>query len=161
VSRHVTDRLSAYLDGALGASALEQVEAHLEVCGSCSRAYQELQALQRMLRGLPEPPLSQGFADRLHWRLQREAAHPTRRGALRWFQVRPPFRVALACATMLLILGLPATWMADRLVPPETPLDTDAYIREYLVFSLDQPLVDEASPAFVISDSFAPESPRR
>jgi len=160
VNEHVTDRLSAYLDGALNAGDLERVEAHLEVCGSCGRAYRELQTLQQMLRGLPEPAMPEGLTERVHWRLQRETARAPRRGALAWFAVRPPFRIALACATLLLILGLPTAWIADRLMPRETPLDTDAYVREYLVLSVDRPLGDEAAPTFVTSDTSTPESPR-
>jgi len=161
VNEHVTDRLSAYLDGALNAGDLERVEAHLEVCGSCARAYQELQALQQMLRRLPEPAMPEGFAERLHWRLLRETARAPRRVALAWFSARPPFRVALVCATLLLVLGFPTVWIADRLMPRETPLDTDAYVREYLMFSVDRPLGDEAAPTFVSSDTSTPESPRR
>ena len=160
MTRHVTEHLSAYLDGALDAGALERVEAHLEVCASCGRAYRELQALQRVLRGLPEAPMSEGFAERLHWRLQREAARPARGGAFARVLVRPSLRLALACVTMLLVLGLPAAWMAGRVAPREAPLDTDAYIREYLALSLNQPLGEEATPLFLVSDSFPPESPR-
>ena len=79
MSAHVTDRLSAYLDGALGADELGCVEAHLETCGGCLRDYQELRTLQQLLRGLPEPAAAEGFGERLHWRLQREAARPPAR----------------------------------------------------------------------------------
>ncbi len=160
MSKHVIDRLSPYLDGALGAADLEQVEAHLEACVSCRRAYQELQTLQGLVRALPDPEPSPGFTDRLHWRLQREGAAPRRPAPLGWFSVRPPFRVALVCAAVLVVLGLPAAWMADRFAPQKAPLDTDAYVREYLLLSVDRPLGDEAAPAFVLSDTPASESPR-
>jgi len=159
VSLHVTDRLSAYLDGALDAGDLERVEAHLEVCGGCQRRYQELQSLQRLLRRLPEPSAAAGFDERLHWRLQRAAAAPSRREAIGrlW---RGPLRVGLACATLLVVLGLPAGWMAGRLVIHEAPLDTDAYVREYLRLSVDRPLGDETATTFVFSDTSSPELPR-
>jgi len=159
VSLHVTDRLSAYLDGALDAGDLERVEAHLEVCGGCHRRYQELQSVQRLVGGLPEPVAAAGFEERLHWRLQRAAAAPSRRDVLGrlW---RGPLRVGLACATLLVILGLPAGWMAGRLATHETPLDTDAYVREYLMLSVDRALGDETATTFVISDTSSPERPR-
>jgi hypothetical protein len=52
-------------------------------------------------------------------------------------------------------------WIADQLAPREAPLDTDAYIREYLVLSVDRPLGDDGTSTFVTSDSSTPESPRR
>ncbi len=161
MNEHVIDRLSPYLDGALGAADLERVEAHLEACASCRRTYRELETLQGLVRALPDPEPPPGLADRLHWRLRREAAGLRRPAPLWWFSVRPPFRVALACATLLVVLGVPAAWMANRFAPPKTPLDTDAYVREYLMLSVDRPLGDEAAPPFVLSDTPASESPRR
>jgi len=156
VSAHVTDRLSAYLDGALGADELGRVEAHLETCGCCLREYQELGALKRLLRRLPEPSPAEGFGERLHWRLQREAA---RRQAPTWFGwLRgSPLRIALACATVLLVLAPPA----GRLMSPQTPLDADAYLREYLILSVGQPFGDETGATIATSIPPSPEPPRR
>jgi anti-sigma factor RsiW len=156
VSVHVTDRLSAYLDGALGADELGRVEAHLESCGRCLREYQELAALQRLLRGLPEPRAAEGFGERLHWRLQREAARFQPQPWLRWLRARP-LRVALACATVLLILALPAGQFMSR----EAPFDADAYLREYLILSVDQSFGDETGATIATSVPSSPESPHR
>jgi len=155
VSAHVTDRLSAYLDGALGADELGCVEAHLETCGGCLRDYQELRTLQQLLRGLPEPAAAEGFGERLHWRLQREAARPPARTWAGWLRARP-LRLALACATVLLILALPAGHMMNR----ETPFDADTYLREYLILSVDQPF-DETGATIATSVTPPLESSRR
>ncbi|HLN11731.1 MAG TPA: zf-HC2 domain-containing protein [bacterium] len=156
MSAHVMDRLSAYLDGALGADELGRVEAHLETCGGCLREYQELRSLQQLLRGLPEPSAAEGFGERLHWRLQREAARPAARSWVSWLRARP-LRFALACATVLMILALPAGQMMTR----ETPLDADAYLREYLILSVDQPFGDETGATIATSVPPSLESPRR
>ncbi len=162
VSRHVTDHLSAYLDGALGVRDLEHVQAHLEVCPSCLREYEEFRALRGMLRRLPEPPVPRGFAERVHWRLQREAVRPGRPSLLALLpSLRfAPARLALVCATLLLVLGLPLAWMW-RGGAHETPLDADAYLRYYLVLSADRPLADQAATTLETSNVPAPESQTR
>ncbi len=156
MNTHVIDRLSAYLDGALGADDLGRVEAHLGTCGGCLREYQELRSLQQLLRGLPEPSAADGFSERLHWRLQREAARPAGRNWMSWLRGRP-LRLALAGAMVLLVLTLPA----GRLMNRETPLDADAYLREYLILSADQPFGVETGAAIVPSVPPSPELPRR
>jgi anti-sigma factor RsiW len=158
VSVHVTDRLSPYLDGALSADELGRVEAHLETCGACHREYKELRALRQVLRALPEPALPEGFGDRLHWRLGREAAHAAPRRRLGWLRTGP-FRVALACATAALLLALPAGRLLN--LNRETTLDTDAYLREYLILSVDQPFVAGAGDTLPTSITPTPETPRQ
>ena len=44
--RHVSDDLSAYIDGALGVREMERVKAHLDTCPGCQQDYQGLQAVQ-------------------------------------------------------------------------------------------------------------------
>jgi hypothetical protein len=55
---HVTEELSAYLEGDLGARAAEAVRAHLDGCADCARAAEEMRAIVAGARGLarPEPP---------------------------------------------------------------------------------------------------------
>jgi anti-sigma factor RsiW len=159
---HVADHLSAYLDGALPVSDLEQVQAHLEVCGTCGRAYEELRTLRGLLRGLPDPTEPSGLEDRIHWRLAREEASfrasPWR---AMWTAVtRPavtrPLRVALAGATMLIIIGLPMGWVSGLFAPHGTLFDPDAYVRNYLMMSSDR-LTDDVTRT-VIAHTALPES---
>lgn len=159
---HVTDRLSAYLDGALGVRDLAHVQAHLETCANCLRAYEELQALRGLLRGLPEPAMPEGFAERIHWRLQREAGRPLRRSLfdrVSFPALLPlPVRLALVGAMVLLVVGLPLGWMRSA---HETPLDSDAYLRDYLMLSADRSLTDEAATTLVTSNVVIPEPQTR
>ena len=157
MSAHVTDRLSAYLDGALDARDLERVQAHVEACPACLREYEELRALRGLLRNLRAPEATAGFADRLHWRLAREATRP-RRSSLRDILSAPvPLRVAVVCATVLLLVGLPLGWLSGWLGVRETPLDMDTYLRHYAVLSAERSLSDEATATLVISDASTPE----
>ena len=177
---HAADRLSAYLDGALSASDLEFVQAHLEVCGTCGRAYEELRTLRGLLRGLPDPAAPSGLEDRIHWRLAREEAslRPSPWGTLwaafiSWLPAalvtwrpgaertagRPalarPLRVALAGATMLIIVGLPMGWVAGLFAPHGMVFDPDAYVRDYLMSS--NRLTDDVTQS-VIAHTALPES---
>ena len=165
-NNHVADRLSAYLDGALPASDLEHVQAHLEVCGTCGRAYEELRTLRGLLRHLPEPAVPSGLAERMHWRLAREnasflpssLASPWRSAwaALTRPAVTRPLRVALAGATMLIVIGLPMGWVSGLLAPRGTVFDPDAYVRSYLLMSSDR-LTDDVTST-VITHTALPES---
>ncbi len=170
MSAHVTDRLSAYLDGVLDVRALEQVQAHVRTCPGCLREYEELRTLRGLLRTLREPVPPAGFAERLHWRLARDASHPRRPSLREVFSARPTLvRVAVVCATLLLLVGIPLGWLSGWLrvaalvhaVGPEAPLDMDTYLRHYLVLSADRSLTDEVATTLVISDAPAPEPPFR
>ncbi len=164
MSGHVSHELSAYIDGALGVRDVERVKAHLEICPGCLEEYRGLQEVQRLLRALPDPTPPAGFLDRVHWRLQREAASHPRPGLVtRVLGVFAPMplRLALAAGALALILGLPWAWMTGQFGPRQAPLDTDAYLRHYLVFSTDRSLVDEATTTFVSADLGPSEQPPR
>lgn len=163
MSPHVSDRLSEYMDGALGVQDVERVRAHLDTCPACLQEYKGLQDVQRMLRGLPNPRPREGFMERTHWRLAREAAAQPARASfltsLREALTVRPFRVALAAGALVVIVALPLLWMTGAIWPREAPLDSDAYVRHYIVLSVDRPLADEATSTFVSSD--LPEQPIR
>jgi anti-sigma factor RsiW len=163
VSRHVSEQISAYIDGALGVRDVERVKAHLDTCPSCLQEYQEVQGVQRLLRALPDPAPQPGFLDRVHWQLQREATGHHRpgfaAGVLSVFTVKP-LRLTLAASALVLILGLPWAWLTGQLGPRQAPLDTDAYLRHYLVISADRSLVDEATTTLLSSDLGVPEQTR-
>jgi len=164
MSRHVADQLSGYIDGALGVRDVERVKAHLDVCPACLQEYQGLRGVQHLLRGLPNPGPRLGFLDRMHWRLQREAAQYRRPGLAARFmsalQVKP-FRLAVAASALALMLVIPWAWVTGQFGWREAPLDTDAYVRHYLVLSSDRSLVDEATTTFVSNDLGASDQPTR
>lgn len=163
MSRHVADLLSVYIDGALGVRDVERVKAHLDICPACLQEYNGLQGVQRLLRGLPDPGPRPGFLDRVHWRLQRAAQHDRPGLAARFvgtFQVKP-FRLAVAASALALMLAIPWAWMTGQFGWREAPLDTDAYVRHYLVLSSDRSLVDEATTTFVSNDLGVPDQPTR
>ncbi len=164
MSRHVSDMLSAYIDGALGVRDVERVNAHLETCPQCLQEHKGLQGVRGLLRSLPDPTPRPGFLDRVQWRLQREAAQHHRSSLasrfLSGFQVTP-VRLAMAASALVLILGLPWAWMTGQFGWHEAPLDTDAYMRHYLMLSSDRSLVDEATTTFVSSDLGVTDQPTR
>jgi anti-sigma factor RsiW len=53
VSAHVVDRLSAFLDSALPPAERQAVGEHLDGCQDCRNAFEELQALEDLVRDLP------------------------------------------------------------------------------------------------------------
>lgn len=55
MSEHVTQWLSAYLDGELRGSKLHQVETHLAECEICQVALDDLQGLSALLHEIPAP----------------------------------------------------------------------------------------------------------
>ncbi len=52
---HVSELLSAYLDGELGEASRRRVEAHLDVCEDCALVLAQYRQLSRTLQSLPEP----------------------------------------------------------------------------------------------------------
>ena len=163
--RHVSELLSAYIDGALGVRDVERVRAHLDGCAACLMEYRELQDVRRLLMGLPDPTPRPGFLDRVSWRLAREAArqsHPNLASRLAGLFQAPRIRLAvLATATAVAVaVGLPWALSTGQFAAREAPLDTDAYVRHYQFLSLDRSLVDEATTTFV-SNPGAPEQPTR
>lgn len=160
MTAHVIDRLSAYLDGALGARDLERVREHLDVCPSCLREYGDLETLRNLLTSLPEPVPPDGLLERIHWRLQREAVRPSRPEIFSGVAFRP-LRLVLACATLLIVLGLPLGWVTGRFVAHDAPLDADAYLHTYLVLSAERPFADEVATTFAASDVVFPDSQSR
>lgn len=62
---HPSADLSAYLDGALGASEHARVDAHLAVCGECRRHLGELRAVASLVARLDDPVPSRSLVPRL------------------------------------------------------------------------------------------------
>lgn len=161
--RHVSELLSAYIDGALGVRDVERVRAHLDTCPACHMEYRELQDVRRLLTGLPDPTPRPGFLDRVSWRLAREAAgqsHPGLLSRLAGVFQAQPIRLAVLATAMAVVLALPWALSTGQFGVREVPLDTDAYVRHYQFLSSDRLLVDEATTTFV-SNPGASEQPTR
>ena len=77
--------LSAYVDGELNASALQRVEAHLEVCAACRESVTELRAVRQSVKELPRAPVPRSFV----LREADVAAAPTRAGGGLFGSVTP------------------------------------------------------------------------
>jgi anti-sigma factor RsiW len=101
--RHVTDELTALVDGALSPAERAAVEAHLSGCGACRAERDALARAVAAFAAVPPPaPPRPGFEQRFYARLAREAprrrplldrlaAHP-----LRWLVPATGLAAALA-----------------------------------------------------------------
>src|SRR5581483_5033408 len=58
---HVSELLSAYLDGQVTLAERQAVEAHLPSCPECQAELEYLRALRSALRSLPEAPVPRSF----------------------------------------------------------------------------------------------------
>jgi anti-sigma factor RsiW len=58
---HPGDMISAYLDGELTRSEIEQLKTHLASCGKCSAEMQEMQQVRSAVRSLPMLELPAGL----------------------------------------------------------------------------------------------------
>jgi len=68
MSNHVTEWLSAYLDGELKGNRLQQVEEHLAECTVCQTEMDSLQSLSGLLQSIPTPefPSPERFATQVN-----------------------------------------------------------------------------------------------
>jgi len=79
MSRHVSEWLSAYYDGELHGSRLQEVETHLAGCSFCQAELKSLENLSHLLQEVPAPELSSPgrFASQVNLRLpQKRTAAP-------------------------------------------------------------------------------------
>jgi hypothetical protein len=96
---HVTERLSAYMDGELGAPEREAVAAHLRSCARCARHLEDLRAVDTAARDLPlavPDGYFEAFRGSLRQRLERP--RPVRR------RVAPVWTLAAAAVVVLALL---------------------------------------------------------
>ena len=85
MSNHVTEWLSAYLDGELKGMRLHQVEEHLAECEACQKELNSLQGLSTLLQEVPLPEFisNERFVAQVNLRLpQRRVAKTTNRNIL-------------------------------------------------------------------------------
>lgn len=99
---HVSEELSAYIDGQLPAGERERVDAHLKACGECRAELGELQNVSRLMAALPRKPLPAGFMERLERRRAQEKGAEKEEAApgFGWLGL-PPRRLAFSMATVL------------------------------------------------------------
>jgi anti-sigma factor RsiW len=64
-SEHITELLDDYLQALLSPESLRQVQGHLAKCSRCRIELAELQALKRLLAGLPTPAPRRGVLERM------------------------------------------------------------------------------------------------
>ena len=76
MSKHISEWLSPYLDGALRGNRLQQVEAHLAACESCRAELQTLERLSVLLHETPIPDFipAERFAMNVNLLLPQRAA---------------------------------------------------------------------------------------
>ncbi len=127
MSEHVTERLSAYLDGDLDAPDREAVERHLAVCRECSAVLEDLGRVTRAAGALedrePATDLWPGIAGRLESRPRIVPIDAARLRAHRRFSFTMPQLAAAAIA--LIVLSAAAVWWGSPR-PGDVALDRPA-----------------------------------
>lgn len=113
-------KLSAYLDGALGAADRAKIYAHLAGCGSCRKALSDLERTIGRLKSLPElepPPW-------LHARIMarvREEALPQQAF---WRRIFLPLQVKLPLEAFAIVFICITGYYIARMTAPQAPLTT-------------------------------------
>lgn len=72
-STHVTEELSAYLDGETDAKATARIETHLRECAACAQRHQELDSVALQVRRLRGPEARPEFVTRVLARVREES----------------------------------------------------------------------------------------
>ncbi len=62
---HLGRRLTALIDGELGAAGRDRVHAHLAGCAACRAEAKELRELKKRMRGLPDLAAGDALTERL------------------------------------------------------------------------------------------------
>jgi predicted anti-sigma-YlaC factor YlaD len=127
--RHLSDRLSGYLDGTLTSDEAAAVAAHLAECAECRGILDDLQAVRSLLRTVPHRAPPPSLLPRTLARVG--AASPPRR--------RPYWLVAAATAAV-------AGWLVlqVRVLPsPEADRSVTAwYLQQHAAFASVHPMAD-------------------
>ena len=99
---HAAELISAYLDGELARSEIDQLQAHLAACGKCAAELQGMQMVRSAVRSLPLMELPPGLIPEAD-----AEAVPLRRNKGFW--------VGAAAAAVALVIAIAA------IVTPSTP----------------------------------------
>jgi anti-sigma factor RsiW len=151
--RHLGHRLSALVDGELGAAQRDRALAHLARCEACRREAAALRALKRRMHALGEATAGTALTDRLMAMGARRpapaAAGPGRR---RW-----PVRSLAAAGLAVAGLGLPAAaFLAGGAQQRPGPAVTPAID----LFTVQHEISTGSAPAGPTASPTATASPR-
>ncbi len=128
--RHLSDRLSGYLDGTLTPEEAAAVAAHLAECAECRGILDDLQAVRSLLRAVPHRAPPPSLLPRTLARLE---ALSSSRGR------RRPWLVAAATAAV-------AGWLLFQVrIPPAPDSDRSAgawYFHQHAAFAAAHPMAD-------------------
>jgi len=122
--------LSEYVDGALPAGQVAELEQHLADCEQCRQALDDLRQTLALVQELEEVATPEDLLDRVHAQIEAEAA-PARdkadRRPLLYLLNSPQLRVALA-ASLVAMLGIYALRQSGPApqteAPPVTPVES-------------------------------------
>ena len=113
--REMETRLAGLIDGALDGGERERVEAHLKACEDCRRALAELQASDRLLKGLGEVEPPPWLKTRVMARVREEAQG--RRSVLR--KLFFPLHIKVPIQALAVVLVAVVAWNVYRTGEPE------------------------------------------
>jgi putative zinc finger protein len=109
---HLGDRLSVFLDGELDAQERAEAESHLRSCGECTRALEELAAVDALAREAPVAA-PDGYFDALPGRVRTRIRQRRR--------LRPAVWTAAAAAAVVVLVSVVAP-LALRRAPEAVPV---------------------------------------
>lgn len=139
---HVTDALSAYVDGALNEGERAQVERHLETCEECRRHLTALRDLVTLVRSSEPIGAPEGFRAQVRARVEQMGARPS--ATRRWPVMPLPWRV-IGAAAAVAIIGIFAVNLlrtqgpvAMREIRAPAPSDSQAVTRDQVKSGADR-----------------------
>ena len=148
--------LSEYVDNALSAREVWEVEKHLAACPECAAQAREMQAAVHLLRSVERRDTSADFMARLHARLDSLGPQQTRSPSLRdtvqgWLAgLRDPLRLnrlpalglslAMAAAVLFFALNRPVTTVTPSGTPVQ-PISVEP-LRRHVALSASNPFDD-------------------
>ena len=124
--KRVLAHLNDFIDGTLGATQAQKLNAHLRDCGECRREYRALKATQELIRQAPVADGSK-VQTRVMARFRQTVASPAPQSAPlpRVFTIRRamPLGAAMMAAGALCLFMLPRLYPANpSLTPSDAPL---------------------------------------
>jgi len=135
---HLTDQLSAYLDGTLTPEEAAAVASHLAECAECRGTLDDLQAVRNLLRVVPDRAPHPSLLPRT---LARVGAAPHRKAAPRWMIAAAGAAVGLALLLQVRLLPTPHTDRAAGIW----------YFQQHAVFAAAHPMTDVALASYLSS----------
>jgi anti-sigma factor RsiW len=135
---HLTDQLTAYLDGALTPEEAATVAAHLAECPECRGTLDDLQAVRNLLRTVSAQPPHPALLPRTFARLEHVQAQ---RSVPRWLIATA---TTVAGLILLLQLRLPAAPLGNR-------VSALWYFQQHAAFAAVHPMADVTLTSYLSS----------